>query len=117
MQSATYADPIFSNFAFLNGVISINERESFCDKLIAEQQASSSVWFADIVRSAKNGSSMYQLRNGLLCKLVGDHFCPVVPDRTSSTVQVILSDLHSSGLGGHVGRKKLLQLVKSRFYW
>lgn len=66
------------------------------------------MWFADIVKSAKNGSSLYQFRNGLLCKLVGDHFCPVVPSSDSSTIRVILSDLHSSALGGHLGRKKLL---------
>jgi hypothetical protein len=29
----------------------------------------------------------------------------------------VLHDLHSSALGGHVGRKKLLALVKKRFYW
>jgi hypothetical protein len=48
---------------------------------------------------------------------VSDHFCPVLPSRLSSTVQVVLHDLHSSALGGHVGRRKLLALVKKRFYW
>ena len=47
----------------------------------------------------------------MLCKLVGDHFCPVLPDNTSSTIDVVLSDLHSSALGGHLGYRKLLKLV------
>ena len=46
-----------------------------------------------------------------------DHFCPVIPSRDSTTVRVILSDLHGSALGGHVGRKKLLDLAKKRFFW
>jgi hypothetical protein len=71
----------------------------------------------DIVKQAHEGSSVFQFRNELLCKLVGDHFCPIVPDWKSSTVTVILHDLHSSALGGHLGRKKLLLLVKRRFYF
>ena len=51
---------------------------------------------------------MFVYRNGILCKLVQDHFCPILPDNKSSTVQVLLSDLHSSALGGHLGFKKLL---------
>ena len=46
-----------------------------------------------------------------------DHFCPVIPDRSSSSVQVVLSDLHSSALGGHLGFKKLLKTVTKRFFW
>ena len=56
-------------------------------------------------------------RNGLLCRLVKDHFCPVIPDVSSSTVKVILHDLHSSALGGHLGRTKLLHDVQKRFFW
>ena len=44
---------------FLNGIISINERESFRDKLLAEQGACTSAWFTDICRSARNGSALY----------------------------------------------------------
>ncbi|MDY6966902.1 MAG: integrase zinc binding domain-containing protein, partial [Halobacteriota archaeon] len=50
-------------------------------------------------------------------KLVDDHFCPVIPDSSSSSVHVILSDLHNSALGGHLGFKKLLKAVSARFYW
>ena len=53
----------------------------------------------------------------MLCKLVGDHFCPIIPDPDSTTVHVILADLHESALGGHVGRRKLLALAQARFYW
>lgn len=44
----------------------------------------------------------------MLCKLVGDHFCPVLPNKASTTVEVVLSDLHGSALGGHLGARKLL---------
>ena len=32
-------------------------------------------------------------------------------------MNVILSDLHNSALGGHLGYKKLLKAVSKRFYW
>ena len=54
---------------------------------------------------------MFVFRIDVLCKLVKDTFCPIVPDYHSSTVNVILSDLHSSALGGHLGYRKLLRLV------
>jgi Integrase zinc binding domain len=48
---------------------------------------------------------------------VGDTFCPVIPTSDSTSINVILSDLHSSALGGHLGFKKLLKAVSTRFYW
>lgn len=63
------------------------------------------------MEQAKLGSKVYVYRNDILCKLVGDTFCPIIPDPESSTVHVILSDLHSSALGGHFGLKKLLLLA------
>ena len=63
------------------------------------------------MQQANSGSNVYQFRNGLLCKLVGDHFCPIIPDSNSTTVHVVLADLHESALGGHVGRRKLLALA------
>jgi hypothetical protein len=30
---------------------------------------------------------------------------------------MVLSDLHNSALGGHLGFKKLLKIVSARFYW
>jgi hypothetical protein len=43
--------------------------------------------------------------------LVNDHFCPILPDPLSSSVTVVLSDMHNSALGGHLGYKKLLKNV------
>ena len=43
-----------------------------------------------------------------MCKLVNDTFCPVIPDCTGSTVEIILSDLHGSALDGHLGYRRLL---------
>ena len=47
----------------------------------------------------------------MLCKLIDDHFCPVIPVDNKQLINVILADLHCSGLGGHVGPRKLLKLV------
>lgn len=48
----------------------------------------------------------------MLCKLVYDKFCPIIPDQRSNTVSLVLHELHSSALGGHMGSKKLLKSVK-----
>ncbi len=47
----------------------------------------------------------------MLCKLVGDTFCPTIPSADSPSVCVVLTDLHASALAGHFGVKKLLKLV------
>ena len=46
-----------------------------------------------------------------------DTFCPVIPTSDSTSINVILSDLHSSALVGHLGFKKLLKAISTRFYW
>ena len=46
-------------------------------------------------------------RFGILCKLVGDTYCPVIPSAFSPSVRVVLADLHSSALAGHFGVKKV----------
>jgi hypothetical protein len=53
----------------------------------------------------------------VLVKLVGDTFCPVVPTDAHELLAVIMSDLHASALGGHMGPKKMLSLLQKRFYW
>ncbi len=54
---------------------------------------------------------MFVFRNSILCKLVWDTFCPVIPSSDSPSVRVLLADLHASALAGHFGVKKLLKLV------
>ena len=53
----------------------------------------------------------------MLCKLVGDHFCPILPKSDVTLINCVLADLHCSALGGHVGPKKLLKLCCKRLYW
>lgn len=53
----------------------------------------------------------------MLCKLVGDNFCPVIPSDDFELISVICSDAHSSALGGHLGDRKMLAFLKKRFYW
>ena len=67
-------------------VITINENKSFIKQLLAEQQESINSWFLQCKRECERGNVVFQYRNGFLCKLMGDHFCPIVPDWRSSTV-------------------------------
>lgn len=46
-----------------------------------------------------------------------DVFCPIIPNDDLELITVICSDAHSSALGGHLGTRKMLQFIKSRFYW
>ena len=48
------------------------------------------------------------MRDGIVCKVVGDYFAPVIPNDDKDLVGVILRDLHASALGGHLGKRKLL---------
>ena len=66
--------------------------------------------------TATKGDVEYQYRDKVLCKLVEDVFVPVVPPR-EDLINAILTELHASALGGHLSEKKLLQKVRSRFYW
>ena len=74
-------------------------------------------WFLTKVDIAKSGDSVFQFRDDVLCKLVADVFCPVLPKSDVALIDCVLADLHSSALGGHVGPKKLLKLCQKRFYW
>ena len=50
-------------------------------------------------------------RDDILCKLVEDVFCPIIPTSNSPSVRVVLADLHASALAGHLGAKKMLKLA------
>ena len=95
----------------LHGVITIYENKSFLEQLKIEQQECTDPWFLGKCQTARAGSLEFQYRHGVLCKLIDSHFCPVIPTSNSSSIKVILSDLHNSSLGGHLGFKKLLKAV------
>lgn len=65
---------------------------------------------------ADAGDATYQRRDGLVCKLVDGEFVPVIPG-TDTLRSVILREYHASALGGHMGERKLLAVVRGRFYW
>ena len=99
-----------------NAVLTIFEKQTFLQQLLDEQQQSSDSWFLHKCNLAKTGNTTWQYRDDILCKLVDGTFCPVVPTSDSSSVQIILHELHSSALGGHFGAKKL-KMAQQRFYW
>ena len=53
----------------------------------------------------------------MVCKLIKDHYAPVVPPNDHDLKHVIMLELHSSALGGHLSVAKMHTALKSRFYW
>ena len=53
----------------------------------------------------------------MACKLVGDYHAPVIPTSDGDLIRLILLEVHSSGLGGHLGFDKMYHFVKTRFFW
>ena len=53
----------------------------------------------------------------MLCKLVADTFCPVIPPDDLDLLHVVLADYHSAALGGHLGAKNMLKKVGKNFYF
>ena len=45
---------------------------------------------------------------GVLCKLVGDYYAPVIPPTATVLINAILAELHASALGGHVTFRKIV---------
>lgn len=75
-------------------------------------------WLEQKLQLASSGTDLaWQIKDGVLCKLVGDTFCPVLPDSDDDLIRIVLEDYHSSALGGHLGPKKLLKLVQKHFYF
>ena len=52
-----------------------------------------------------------------MCKLVSDHYAPVIPPSDADLKRLIMLELHASGLGGHVASDKMLREAQRRFYW
>jgi len=50
-------------------------------------------------------------------KLVQDQHVIVIPEDATLLKHAIISELHQSGLGGHLGKVKLEKLLRTRFYW
>ena len=60
---------------------------------------------------------MYALRNGVICRLQGDYFAPVIPPSDADLKRLVFTELHSSGLGGHLALRKMQREVSKRFFW
>ena len=57
------------------------------------------------------------MRNGAVVRLVHENWVFVLPSDAPELRELILRELHATALGGHLGRKKLDQLVRQRFWW
>ena len=99
-----------------NGIISIYDEPTLLNEVWNSQQHCLEDWYQQLVALATKGDPSVQFHDGVLCKIVGDTFCPVIP-HNGTLVLVILRELHSSALGGHLGKAKLLKQVRRQFYW
>ncbi len=57
------------------------------------------------------------MRNNIVCKLVRDYYAPVIPPSDYDLKRLIMLEVHASGLGGHLGFRKMFGILKARFYW
>ena len=96
-------------FATLNAIVSIFDHQQLREHLQSLQQQCVEPWFIKLQKQAISGSRVVQVRDSVLCKLVDDTFCPIVPKGVFRTF--ILRELHGTALGGHLGYAKLLKLV------
>ena len=60
---------------------------------------------------------LYDIRQGVLCRLVEDVYVPVLPSSDRDLVDAVCAELHSSALGGHLSVRKMYALCKTRFWW
>ena len=60
---------------------------------------------------------MFAVRSGVFCKLVNDYHAPIIPVGANDLKKLILLEVHSSALGGHLGLFKMKRLLEKRFHW
>ncbi len=101
--------------ADLASFISVFDKSALFEAIKSAQKTCKEAWYVKLVSQAKKDSKV-QFRDDMLCVLVEDYFCPVIP-KDSDIIGQILRDLHASALGGHLGFLKLYTLVKRRFFW
>ena len=100
----------------LGAIISVYDEPTVLLAIREARQKCKESWYVKLVEAAKDRSSDVCYRDWVLCKLIGDHFAPIVP-RDDVLVQIILCDIHASALGGHLAEAKMLAKAKSMFYW
>ena len=101
----------------VSAVISQSDSEQVFEHLVESQRQCSEPWFLRLQQQVDVDGSGVHLRHGVLCRSVGSVSVPVIPRGDRALIQLVLRELHCSVLGGHLGPKKLLALVKTRFYW
>lgn len=80
--------------------------------MIEAQENSTCTEFIRTRALAERNEKNFSIRNELVVRLVGDTFVIVLPSDAVELREAILSELHQSALGGHLGRKKLDKLVR-----
>ncbi len=101
--------------ADLAAFISVFDTSALFDAIKSAQKTCKEAWYLKLVERSKSDTKI-QFRNDMLCILIEDYFCPVVPRESGLTGQ-IMRDLHASALGGHMGFLKLYTVTRKRFYW
>ena len=53
----------------------------------------------------------------MYCKLVKDYHAPIIPVGATDFKKLIMLEVHSSALGGHLGLFKMKKILEKRFCW
>ena len=56
------------------------------------------------------------MRNGVYCRLINDYYAPIIPQNKELRTALFL-EFHSSGLGGHLGVRKMFEQMRKRVYF
>ncbi len=125
-QSLQYTAIALNDESFMLDIIK-RSQTTFCnDPWFAKVKQSCASSSASVSTSASSPSApamsalkqhTYAVRNGVVCRLQGDYFAPVVPPSDRDLQRLILLELHSSGLGGHLALRKMHKEVSNRFFW
>ena len=102
----------------MHSAISFGDESFLLDVVRRSQSAATSdAWFCDIKSRCSDTSVEFSVRNGVVCKLIRDHYAPVIPPSDNDLKQLLCLELHAGGLGGHVSFDKMLREAKRRFNW
>lgn len=90
------------------GVISLND-EQIMLKTISDvhQRCFDDVFLKECRDKCDVANSGFAVRNGVVCKLKGDYHAPVIPSNAEDLKNLILVEIHASGLGGHLSVAKM----------
>ena len=104
--------------AELAHVISLTDESFLLDRIREVQEVhSGDEWLAAVRSRCDEAGAKFAVRNGVLCKLQGDLYAPVIPPGAAELKRLLFLEVHMAVLGGHLGFHKMKKAILKRFYW